>query len=100
QLSKSRKVISVHVRPERNPAKTHDAKPIEFSVECQVLENPKQANEETQSHEKPDKPAPVVPARVNLRHQKQHDQVSDQELQFNARVIARSCQVEYQLRDH
>ncbi len=40
-LRKSRKMVAIHVRTERQSAETHLPKPIEFSVECQVLKNGK-----------------------------------------------------------
>ena len=87
QFRKASKMIPVHVRTKGQSAIAHLAKPIQFPVERQVLQDAKNGDEKSQSHQEPYQPSPVTRLQVGLGHQVNQDQVGDQELQLYARVI-------------
>ena len=78
QFRKSRKMVSIYVRPKRNASIPHFSKPIEFPVEGQVLEDPEKGDEETKAHQKPDELSPLAASVKHLIQQVNHNQVSDE----------------------
>src|SRR5438874_11447355 len=71
QLRKTSEVIAVHIGAEGNTAIAHLTKPVEFTVERQVLEDAKNADHKSQAHEKPDKGAPVLASTKGRVRQKE-----------------------------
>ncbi len=89
QLHKSGEVVAVHVRSEGNPSVMHLAKPVELSVESEVLENAEDADQETENHPEPDETAPVLKRVESLHREKKEDQVRKDEQKLHPRAVGR-----------
>src|SRR5256885_11555315 len=100
QLRKTGEVIAVHIGTKRDTAVAHLTKPVEFTVERQVLEDAENADDKSQAHKKPDKGAPVLASTKGLVRQKENKDIGDEQLQLDSRVVRRSCGAENELRGY
>src|SRR5437667_4218764 len=88
QLDESGKVIAIHVRTKRDAAVTHFAKPVEFPIEGQLLEDPEDRDQKAKAHDEPDKGAPSGGGAEYLSGKEKNYAVGDQEIQLHARVVS------------
>src|SRR5579863_10543655 len=82
-------MVSIYIRAEGNAAKAHLAKPIELSVEREVLQYAEYGHQESETHSEPDKAAPVVDRPECLAGQKNDKDVGEEKLELHARVVGR-----------
>jgi len=99
ELRESGEMIAIDVRTEWDSAVTHFAKPIEFPVEREVLENSEAADEKSHQHGEPEKFAPVLHGAESLRGEKNQNDVCKQQLEFNSRGEERRGAMEEDLRE-
>src|SRR6266850_1567446 len=78
----------------------HFPKPVQFSVECQVLQNSQSRYQKSKNHHEPGKTPPLSQSAKRLCRQEEKNQHTQQQLQFNARGKRRSGEPEHQLHHH
>src|SRR5579885_1264728 len=61
------------------------AKPIELSVEREVLQDAEEADGESEGHDEPEEGFPIASGSKRLRGEEQKDGIGEQQLEFDAR---------------
>ena len=72
-------MIAIHVRAKGNAAITHLAKPVELSVESEVLQDAEERHHEAKTHPEPDKSTPVLERAESLGGKKENERVGKEE---------------------
>src|SRR4029077_434514 len=86
-------MIAIDIGSERNAAVTHLAKPVELSVEGEVLKNPEDGHAEGENHDEPDEILPVFESAENLDGQEEREKIGQEELQLDASFVRRNRNV-------
>jgi len=74
QFHQARKVVSIDVRSERNPAELNLAHPIQFSIESKMLQNGEDRHGKSKNQQEPDEAMPVFQFSIRLRAEKKQRQ--------------------------
>jgi hypothetical protein len=80
-------MIAIGVRPKGNTPVAHLAEPIELAVKRHVLEDAKEADEEAETHPKPEETAPVLNRSKCLNGNKKNNEVGEEKEELHPRVV-------------
>ena len=99
ELHQTGKVIAVHIGPEGNSAVAHFAEPVQLPIESQMLQDPENRHGESERHDKPNEPFPILRGLESLRRQKDNDEVGQEKLKVHACGVAIDGEMELPLRE-